>query len=200
MTCLVTHYLCIIFQLYIEKLYIWKKNTMFLLKTQMQCLTVLHFFNCVDAVVTSVTHFPINIMFVHTYTSPLKVVVILNIVTIKYILIITQKHFSNQKKCYLWNKDLIKMQISCCLYIRCDNNNESGVLIGYALETPGVDLKKRCYMSRCKVSAKLGCVVTIYIVWLQWGWQSGIVTQLDVMDARTGLLLSIIIWAGEEFH
>lgn len=105
------------------------------------------------------------------------------------------------KKCYLWNKDAIKMQILCCLYIRCDNNNESGVLIGYALETPGVDLKKkRCYMSRCKVSAKLGCVITIYTVWLQWGWQSGIVTQLDVMDARTGLLLSIIIWAGEEFH
>lgn len=78
-----------------------KKNTMFLLKTQMQCLTVLHFFNCVDAVVTSVTHFPINIMFVHTYTSPLKVVVILNIVTIKYILIITQKHFSNQKMLFV---------------------------------------------------------------------------------------------------
>lgn len=67
----------------------------------MQCLTVLHFFNCVDAVVTSVTHFPINIMFVHTYTSPLKVVVILNIVTIKYILIITQKHFSNQKMLFV---------------------------------------------------------------------------------------------------
>lgn len=70
---------------------------MFLLKIQMQCLTVLHFLNCVDAVLTSVTHFPINIVFVHTYTSPLKVVVILSIVTIKYILIITQKHFSNQK-------------------------------------------------------------------------------------------------------